>query len=96
MPVFAAIPHTAAGPSRDCIPVTKSDTLNVFGVAYNTTNGGDARASRGLLVGTAGTATLVMSTGATRTTVPLQVGFNPLQVIQVKNAGTASDIWALI
>lgn len=53
---------------------------------------GDCRA---LLCGTAGTVNLVDLTGATLTNVPLQAGYNPIAVRQVKTSGTASDIWAL-
>jgi hypothetical protein len=48
-----------------------------------------------LLVGTAGTAELMDATGATISNVPLQVGYNPIRVKQVRIGGTASDIWAL-
>jgi hypothetical protein len=84
--------------AKDCVPVTKSNTLNVWGETFNSTAGPQsaARACDGLLVGTAGTATLVMVTGQVRTDVPLKEGYNPLQVIQVRNSGTAADIWALI
>lgn len=51
--------------------------------------------TRGLLVGTAGTANLMQPDGTVRANVPLQAGYNPLQVKQVRTGGTASDIWAL-
>lgn len=54
--------------------------------------GGSARA---LLVGTAGTANLMDEAGTTTADVPLQVGYNPLNVRQVRTGGTADDIWAL-
>lgn len=50
---------------------------------------------RGLLVGTAGTANLMDASGVTRSTVPLQQGYNPLACRQVRTGGTATDIWAL-
>lgn len=50
---------------------------------------------RGLLVGTAGTANLGDADGTTTTDVPLQAGYNPLQVKQVRTGGTADNIWAL-
>lgn len=50
---------------------------------------------RALLVGTAGTANLQDNDGTTTTDVPLQQGYNPLQVRQVRTGGTADDIWAL-
>lgn len=78
----------------DVVPVTKSDTLDVWGRTISTLTG-PSQHTKALLVGTAGTATLVMSTGETRTSVPLQQGYNPLWVVQVKNAGTAADIWAI-
>lgn len=51
--------------------------------------------ARGLLVGTAGTANLQDESGTTTTDVPLQAGYNPLNVKQVRLGGTADDIWAL-
>lgn len=52
-------------------------------------------ACRGLLVGTAGTANLMDATGEVLADVPLQAGYNPIQVLQVRTSGTADDIWAL-
>lgn len=52
-------------------------------------------ACRALLVGTAGTATIVDSSGSTCTDIPLQVGYNPIQTLQVRTGGTADNIWAL-
>jgi len=49
---------------------------------------------RALLVGTAGTGTLVDASGSTATDVPLQQGYNPLQVTKV-TFGTVNDVWAL-
>jgi hypothetical protein len=51
--------------------------------------------TRALLVGTAGTANLKDAAGNTLANVPLQQGYNPLRVMQVRTGGTASDIWAL-
>jgi hypothetical protein len=50
---------------------------------------------RGLCVGTAGTANLTEVDGTPRDNFPLQPGYNPLEVKQVRTGGTASDIWAL-
>jgi hypothetical protein len=63
--------------------VTKADTDLPGGV------------TRGLLVGTAGTANLMQPNGTVRANVPLQPGFNPLQCLQVRTGGTADNIWAL-
>lgn len=49
---------------------------------------------RALLVGTAGTATLTDGANKSRANVPLQQGYNPIQVMAIASAG-ASDIWAL-
>jgi hypothetical protein len=49
---------------------------------------------RALLVGTAGTATVITANGSTATDIPLQAGYNPIQVSKV-TLGTASDVWAL-
>jgi hypothetical protein len=50
---------------------------------------------RALLVGTAGTANLMDATGQILADVPLQAGYNPLKVVQVRTGGTSDDIWAL-
>lgn len=50
---------------------------------------------RALLVGTAGSATIIDASGTERTGVPLQRGFNPIGVKRVKSGGTATDLWAL-
>jgi hypothetical protein len=49
---------------------------------------------RALLVGTAGTATVIDAEGNTSTNIPLQVGYNPIRVSKV-TYGTAADVWAL-
>lgn len=72
-------------PAGTLVKITKSDTVDI--------GGGPCR---GLLVGTSGTATLIMADGATVSSVPLQQGYNPLQVKRVKSGGTSDDIWALI
>lgn len=69
--------------SGEFVPVTKADSNLAGGI------------TRGLLVGTAGTANLMDETGTVRTDVPLQAGYNSLHVLQVRTGGTASDIWAL-
>jgi hypothetical protein len=50
---------------------------------------------RALLVGTAGTANLIDASGAERTNIPLQQGYNPIGVQRVMTGGSASDLWAL-
>jgi len=50
---------------------------------------------RGLLVGTAGTANLAQADGTVQTGVPLAVGYNPIQVLQVRTGTAAANIWAL-
>lgn len=50
---------------------------------------------RGLLVGTAGTATVVDANGNTCTDIPLQVGYNPIQLQQITALTTAANVWAL-
>lgn len=49
---------------------------------------------RALLVGTAGTATVIDTEGGTATNIPLQTGYNPIRVSKV-TFGTAADVWAL-
>ena len=54
---------------------------------------------RGLLVGTAGNARIIDASGFDVTAsnlVPLQAGYNPIQVLRIYSTGlTASNIWAL-
>lgn len=70
-------------PVFDMVAVTKANTDLAGGV------------TRGLLCGTAGTVNLKMASNSIVTSVPLQQGYNPLEVIQVRVNGTADDIWAL-
>lgn len=51
--------------------------------------------TKGLLCGTAGTVNLMDAEGNIVADVPLQQGYNPIQVRQVRTGGTADDIWAL-
>ena len=74
-------------PSGYIKSVTKSDTVDVDQV--------NGQWPRALLVGTAGTATIIDGSGQTATSIPLQQGYNPISVRRVLNTGTASDIWAL-
>jgi hypothetical protein len=73
----------SSAPAKTWIKITKANTDLAGGVC------------RGLLVGTAGTANLQDTAGTTTTDVPLQAGYNPLQVLQVRTGGTADNIWAL-
>jgi hypothetical protein len=50
---------------------------------------------RALLVGTAGTANLIDASGAERSDVPLQQGYNPIGVQRLMLGGSASNLWAL-
>jgi hypothetical protein len=81
---FKNIAPGASGPALAIKLVTKSDTADL-----------PDGACRALLVGTAGTATLVDADGNTAVSVPLQVGYNPLSVVRIKAGGTADNIWAL-
>lgn len=74
-------------PSGFIRSVTKSDTVDVAKI--------NSQWPRALLVGTAGTATIIDASGQTCTSVPLQAGYNPISVQRVLDTGTASDIWAL-
>lgn len=78
-----------------------SKTIAIKAGAINDTSdtvdlpGGTAR---GLLVGTAGAATILDASGSTtsRLLVPLQAGFNPIAVKRVFSTNlTADNIWAL-
>lgn len=71
-------------PAARMVPITPSDDEDLpEGVC------------RALLVGTAGSANLLDATGAERTGVPLQQGFNPIGVRRVKTGGSAANLWAL-
>lgn len=71
-------------PASRMVPVTPSDDDDLpEGVC------------RALLVGTAGSANLLDASGAERTAVPLQQGFNPIGVKRVKTGGSAANLWAL-
>lgn len=71
-------------PGSKIVPVTKDDNADLpDGVC------------RALLVGTAGTANLIDKSGATRTNVPLQQGYNPIRASRIKLGGAAADIWAI-
>lgn len=72
-------------PAGSMVAVTKSNSVDIADGP-----------SRALLVGTAGTANIVMADGTTLSNVPLQQGYNPLRVQRVNTGGTASDIWALL
>lgn len=71
------------GPATRLSLTTKNDADLPGGVAW------------GLLVGTAGTANLMDAAGNILTNVPLQVGYNPIAVKQVRTGGTATNIWAM-
>ncbi len=72
------------GPAAQLAAIVKSDTADL--------PGGVCRA---LLVGTAGTATIIDASGALATNVPLQQGYNPIGVTRVQTGGTADNLWAL-
>lgn len=50
---------------------------------------------RALLAGTAGTVNLMELDGTVRTDFPLQAGYNPIVVKQVRTGGDADDLWAI-
>lgn len=73
----------SSDPAREIVPVEKIDANLPLGRC------------RGLLVGTPGTLNIMDASGAIRTNVPIQQGYNPIEVLQVRTGGTATDIWAL-
>lgn len=83
LPINRAWPEISQAPAAALIPVTKADSDLPDGPC------------RGLLVGTPGTLNIKDGTGTTRTNVPIQQGWNPVECIQVRTGGTATDIWAL-
>lgn len=72
-----------AGPANRMLAVAKADGDLPGGIA------------KALLVGMGGTANLMDAEGNLAANVPLQAGYNPLRVRQVRTGGTAMDIWAL-
>ena len=54
--------------------------------------GGPARA---LKVGTGGTANFIDAEGNECTNYPLDAGYHPISIKQLKTGGTADDIWGL-
>jgi hypothetical protein len=76
-------------PAGAVVLVTKSTTVEI------TPPPGYELPCRALLVGTAGDATIVDGIGVSRSAVPLQAGYNPLQCRRVSTGGTADNIWAL-
>ncbi|MBR0903360.1 hypothetical protein [Bradyrhizobium liaoningense] len=73
-------------------PALDSPASKIAAIVSGTTFA--AGTCRALLVGTAGTATVVDAEGNTATNIPLQVGYNPIRVSKV-TLGTASNVWAL-
>lgn len=79
------LPLGDTGSALCIVPVTPSDTDPL-----------PSGICRGLLVGTAGSADLIDGSGALRSGVPLQQGYNPLSVRRINDTNlTADDIWAL-
>ncbi|MEH2525883.1 MULTISPECIES: hypothetical protein [unclassified Bradyrhizobium] len=68
-----------SGPSGSIVKVTSGQSMSLC---------------RALLVGVAGTATLINEDGSTASNVPLQAGYNPLSVSRV-TFGSCDDVWAL-
>lgn len=77
-------------PAGALVPVTPSDTVEIVPPE------GYHLPARGLLVGTAGAAGIVDGTGTQRAAVPLQLGYNYIQVRRVNSTSlTAANIFAL-
>lgn len=70
-------------PATLIVSVTKADSDLANGIC------------RSLCCGTAGTANLMDANGNILANYPLQTGYNPICVKQVRTGGTAADIWAL-
>jgi hypothetical protein len=81
-PKMMTAPDLAA-PSGRWRKLTKSDSTVL------------APMPRCLVCGRGGTANLVDETGETANNFPLQTGYNPIKVMQLKTGGTADDIWGL-
>lgn len=94
-PALGAATEQPLGSARDALPITASASNNVFGAAYNTTNGGDARACKSLYADAATTFSGVTASGVLRSNIVIPQGIFPLQVIQV-TAKSGGNLWALI
>lgn len=81
MPVFGA--ESDSAPAKALFAVTKANA--------DLPNG----PCRALLCGSAGTVNLLDYSGNLCSDYPLQAGYNPISVKQVRTGGTASGIWAL-
>lgn len=78
-------PIDLIGPASKLAAANTSDTADLTGGVC-----------RGLLVGTAGAATIIDGEGNVCEAVPLQQGYNPIGVQRIYATGlTASNIWAL-
>ncbi|MGB8603380.1 MAG: hypothetical protein WCD42_14390 [Rhizomicrobium sp.] len=82
--IYGQVIDTPEASAKAIVSVTLSDTADLPGGIC-----------RGLLVGTAGTANLVDASDNEVSSLPLQVGYNPIQVKRIKTGGTAANIWAL-
>lgn len=81
---FSSYQESLDSPANGIFEITPNDSSDL------------SQVTRGLLVGTAGGASVVMADG-TSGTIPLQVGYNPLQVKKINATDTtASNIWGLI
>ena len=58
-------------------------------------NGVTIATPRALWIGTAGTLNFVDETGTTRTNFPAQAGLNPIRITELRESGTADNIWGL-
>jgi hypothetical protein len=74
--------------------MASTEDLESSGDIVKLSTGTSFPVTRGLCVGTAGTATLTSEAGQTLTNYPLQLGYNPIKIKGI-TFGTASDIWAL-
>jgi hypothetical protein len=83
------MPRPSDTPAEALVKVTKANA-NI-----TSPTGATGSPCRALLVGTAGTANLRDARGNDLADVPLQQGYNPISVLQVRTGGTADDIWAL-
>lgn len=84
-PVRSALPIGDTASATMIVPITPSDTVGF-------------KTCRGVLCNAAGTATIVDASGATRTAVPLQAGYNPISIQRVNSTSLAAELtslWAL-
>ncbi len=82
-----------SNPVRTALPIgDTASATTIRAIAAGT----PFKTCRGVLVGTAGAATVTDAGGVVATLIPLQAGYNPISIQLVSATGlTAANMWAL-